>query len=429
MRILLLSLFAVLLLSACRIFSFGLFYLSENHQKPSSPKNIIASNDQPGFQFKEGNPETAEFIGNLSHRLIKAEKRPGEKISLSEYLGQHTQTTAFLVIRHDTILFEEYYDGFSENSLLPSFSVAKSFTSALVGIALEEGHLDAVTDPVIKYLPELRDKHPYWGKMTIEHLLNMRSGIKFNEDSYVNPYSGVADLYMTKNVMRVISKAKFDHEPGRSQYYSSLDTEILGVILERATGSGLSEYMQEKIWIPCQMESEATWDLDSKKHQHTKSFCCLRATARDYARFGRLYMNKGKWQGKEIVPEAWVNQSILPNFKNNCYQYQWYSVRRGYKSIKNEEGKYTSLRYPDSLAAAAAIEQTDYELAVRSRKDSSEWLIKRCGPGFYALGIFGQEVYINPEEEMIFVRLGQKWDTSNRALFRIIEYNLEKSGL
>ena len=411
----------ILLISSCRLAKFGQFYLSKNHQKPSYPHQAITHNPNQVFTFASVNQQTQALIGNLPYTPKK-----GAGTTLDEYLNKETKTTAFLVIRRDTLLFEKYYDGFSDTSLLPSFSVAKSFTSALMGITIQEKHIQSVQDLVIDYLPELKAAHPYWSEMTVEHLLNMRSGIQFNEDSYVNPYSSIANLYMTKDIFKQAQKAKFAHHPGTTHYYSSLDTSILGLLIERATNKSLAQYLTEKIWQPCGMESSGEWDMDSQKAHHTKAYCCLNITARDYAKFGRLFLKKGNWEGKQIINEAWVNQSITPNFNNGCYQYQWYSALNGYEAKKISDTQYELYHYPDSLAAVKAITNPIHQGAVLHWEDKNKWVIKKCGPAFSAIGIFGQEIYVNPETEIIAVRLGQKWDMSNDRVFRMIERVLEE---
>jgi len=415
----------ILLLIGCRVTKLGQFYFSENHLKPKFPDNEIAFDENNIFSFAKGNEKTANAISQLKYKPHPYKNKKGMTYPLDEYLDTQTKTTAFLVIRNDTILFEKYYGGFDEQSLLPSFSVAKSFTSALVGIAIQEQFIKSEHDLVVDYLPELAEEHPYWKQLTIVQLLNMRSGIDFNENNYINPYSGIASLYIAKDIMKFVKKAKFSHLPGQRNYYSSLDTEILGLIVERATKKSLAQYLEEKIWIPCGMESPAKWSMDSEQHQHTKAFCCLHMAARDYARFGRLYLNKGKHGSQQIINEDWMNQSILPNFDNNCYQLQWRSDVNGTKGSVNENGDYEIQFYPDSLSALAAIEHAPFEGVARHQTDSTKWLIKKCGPEFYALGIFGQEIFVNPEQQLIFVRLGEKWDTPSRTLFQLITDALE----
>lgn len=406
----------------CRVVKFGQFYLSENHQKPKQEKVVVSNNPTQAFQFAKADKNYQDFISNISYRPYRRKK--AEPFPLSEYLDKKTRTTAFLVVKKDTILFEEYYEGYDQNSLLPSWSVSKSFSSALAGIAIQEGYIKA-SDTITKYLPELKNYNDHWNYLTVNHLLNMRSGIDFDEDSYINPYSSVADLYMSKDFMKLLKKVKFIAEPGSRHYYSSLDTELLGLALEKALNKSLSKYLEEKIWIPLGMESEAEWTVDSKSNNNTKAFCCLNATLRDYAKFARLYLNHGNWNGTQIIDSSWIAKSVLPDFTNNCYQNQWYS-EKSYQYSTDSQGNSRLMTFKDSTSAAQQISKPNYQHPRKHWTNQNEWIIQECGPDFYALGIFGQEVYIDPESEMIFIRLGKKWDTSSRSLFSLIKNKLKR---
>jgi CubicO group peptidase (beta-lactamase class C family) len=266
-----------------------------------------------------------------------------QRLILDEFLAE-TRTTAFMVIQDDSILFEKYYRGYADSSISNIFSASKSVTSLLVGIAVDEGYISSVDDPITKYLPELKEKEGYWDQLTIRHLLNMRSGIKF-EESYSSPFAEVARLYYGRSQFKQISKMDFEYAPGEAHNYQSVSTSLLSMAVERTTGKELGVYLKEKVWDPVGMEFDASWSLDDKKHRSTKSFCCLNTTARDLAKIGRLYINKGNWQGKQIVSEDWVNASTTPNLDNDCYQYQWYNPRR--RAIQRQGGGY----FTDSLSA------------------------------------------------------------------------------
>ena len=406
----------------CRVIKMSQFYLSENHQKPKQEKVHISNDPTAVFKFKNGGTKYHEFIYNISYTPYTKKKK--KEYKLSEFLDKKTRTTAFLVVRKDSILYEDYFEGYDESSLLPSWSVAKSFTSALVGIAEQEGFL-RTSDSITKYFPELSNISSYWDELTVEHLLNMRSGIYFDEENYTNPFSSVADLYMSKDFMQILQRAKFIAKPGATHYYSSFDTEILGLVLEKSINQPLSKYLQDKIWKPLGMESSATWTIDSKSTQNTKTFCCLDVTLRDYAKFARLYLNKGYWNGKQIIDSSWVIQSISPNFDNDCYQNQWYSQSKGSGYYLDSIGELKQTTYQDSIIASKSITNTEYQ---RVLKQGTKWIIKSCGPEFYALGIFGQDVYVDPDTEMIFIRLGKKWDTSSVDIFYLIRHELKKQG-
>lgn len=414
-----------LLLCSCQAFKMGQLYLSKNHRKPAFPREKVSNQSEKTFFFSSGEQRFDSLIANMpAFSGFAHEKDMG--LSFDDYLDKKTKTTAFLVIRRDSILFERYYGGYDEKTLFPSFSVAKSFTSALVGIALEEGHLGSVDDPVTDYLPELLPLHANWKKLTLAHLLDMRSGLGFDEDSYSNPWSDIADLFFSKNVSQTLADATFVTQPGNRHYYSSLDTQILGLVLERATGLSLAEYLSQKIWQPLGMESPAFWAIDSKRSGNTKAFCCLQARARDYAKFGLLYLQKGKWEGKQVVPKDWVQRSTQANFANGCYQCQWYSGNKRATYKRDSANKMKLLVYPDSLSAAKAVENPLLQRAAPHWSNPGQWIVQNCGPQFFAMGVFGQEIYVSPEQQLVFVRLGTKWDLPTLTYYARLEHLLKE---
>lgn len=281
----------------------------------------------------------------------------GESMPWRDFLEEY-KSVAFLLIRNDTILIEDYLNGYDEESIVTSFSVAKSVVSILYGIAIEEGIIGGVSDPVTKYIPELKEAG--FDKVTIEHLLQMTSGLKFNE-SYANPFGEAANYYYGGNLEKLVTNAKLENEPGETFNYVSGDTQILTLILSRALGEKtVTAYFEEKVWKPLGMEYDASWSLD-KKDGLEKGFCCLNMRARDFAKIGRLYLNKGNWNGKQIVPADWVAQSTKVDSSNGSadyYQYQWWLFPE-----KNE---------------------------------------------FYANGILGQYIFVSPDRNIVAVRLGQK---------------------
>lgn len=295
----------------------------------------------------------------------KAPKKIGLKdkdMTFDEFL-QNSSTVAFLIIKNDTIQYEKYFNGYEQESVVASFSMAKSVTSILIGCALEDGLIKSVDEPIINYIPELKDNG--LGNVTIKHLLQMTSGIEFNE-SYINPFGDAATFYYGKNLLKAIGNRKPEIPAGKEQRYSSGDTQLLGLVLQRALkGRPVTNYLQEKLWKPLGMEYDATWSLD-KEDGLEKTFCCINARARDFAKIGRLYLNKGNWNGKQVVPEEWVNQSTVADTTEGGaahYKYQW-------------------------------------------------WLSEPEG-AFAAKGILGQFIYVNPAKNLIIVRLGKNYGGVN----------------
>jgi len=284
-------------------------------------------------------------------------KNAGE--SFEDFLSRH-KTTAFLVIRDDTILYERYFHGYRHDSVFPSFSVTKSVLSSLAGIALGEGSLKSLEQTVSQFLPVLRDER--FTRCTLEDLLNMRSGIRFDE-GYYNPFGGMAKFYYGTDLKRYVEHLKMKEEPGLQYKYASCNDQVAAFILECATGEKLPEYLESRLWKPMGMEAPAMWNTDSPDHNNVKAFCCLNARAIDFAKFGRLYLRKGEWDGVQLVPQQWVERST---------------------SIINDSR--------DSQGYA-------YTLGWRVLDDGS----------FFAKGILGQYIYVDRARKLIIIRFGKKY--------------------
>lgn len=278
-------------------------------------------------------------------------------IPFDQYL-EDNKTVAFLIIKNDTIQYEKYFKGYDKTSIVPSFSMAKSVTSILIGCAVDDGLIKSVEEPITNYIPELTKNG--FNKVTIKHLLQMTSGIKFDE-SYVNPFGDAASFYYGLDLRKQIGKMKLKSEPGKQFEYASGNTQLLGLVLERAlNGKTITSYLQEKLWTPLGMEYDATWSIDRKKNGLEKTFCCLNARARDFAKIGRLYKNKGNWNGTQIVSKNWVEEST---------------------KLDTSEGSAKFYQY--------------------------QWWLPSPNTDFMAEGILGQFVYVHPSKDLIIVRLGK----------------------
>ena len=273
------------------------------------PSVSIAKSDSP-FHFADGiqNPVYEELRNYLDTNLSRS------------------LTAAFLVIKNDSIVYERYFNGFSQQSLLPSFSVAKSFVATLVAIALKEGKIKSLQEPVTNYLPELYKRDQRFSKITLQHLLDMKSGLHFNEELY-NLKDDAIKLGLRPNIVKHALKVKIERDPGEEFNYQSINTEYLALVVQRATGKKLATYLQEKIWQPLGAEYNATWNVDSKKHKQEIAFAGLNATARDFAKLGLLYLHLGQWKGKQIVDTGWVNtvNNADSLYQAGGYKNQWWS--------------------------------------------------------------------------------------------------------
>ncbi|MCD4731203.1 MAG: beta-lactamase family protein [Bacteroidales bacterium] len=323
----------------------------------------------PSLEIKKGEHSFTFFEadGNFNFK-IPTKFDPESKWNNFEKFLEKKKAVAFLIVRNDTLIYENYFAGYNDTSILTTFSAAKAFVSALMGIAIDEGTIYSTSEPIVKYLPELTN--PGFDKITIEDLLNMRSGIKFNE-GYFNPFAEMPKYYYGTNILRYIKKLKVKEKPDKTYDYISVNTILLSVIIERATGIKLNKYLEQKIWQPIGMQFNASWSIDSEKHQTIKSNCCLNGQAVDFAKFGRLYLNKGNWEGNQVVPEKWVDKST---------------------SIINDSRD--SQGYPYTY----------------------QWRVLENG-AFFAKGILGQYIFVFPEKNLIFVRIGKNYGNIDWADF------------
>jgi len=236
-------------------------------------------------------------------------------------------TVAFLVVKDTALLFEAYWDGYGTNSYSNSFSMAKSIISLLVGCAVEDGYIHSLDDPISKYLPELKAGD----SVTIRNLLTMSSGLSWDE-SYSSLFSQTTKGYYGSNLPKLVLSQISLEKPGKYFEYRSGDTQLLSLIVERATGKTLSDYVSERIWSKIGAEHNALWCLD-RKNGVEKAFCCFNSNARDFARFGQLVLNNGSWNGKQIIPLDYLHQAVQPAtyLKDSetgkpCsfYGYQWW---------------------------------------------------------------------------------------------------------
>ena len=244
-------------------------------------------------------------------------------------LNEQRETKSFLVIKNDSIVFEKYYDGYDENSLSNSFSVAKSIVVSLMGKAIMEGKIKGLDQPVSDYFDEY--KEGLASELTVGNLASMSSGMKWNE-KYYSVINITSESYFTDDLRSVILRQKIIDKPGQSFRYSSGDTQLLAMVIEKATGTTLSDYLSEKFWKPMGAENNALWQLDSNNYGMEKAYCCIASTARDFARFGKLYINNGKWGNETILDSSFVELATKPVFDSSPYYgYGWW--------LYNFEGK------------------------------------------------------------------------------------------
>ena len=237
-------------------------------------------------------------------------------------LNDKRKTKSFLVIKNDSILFEKYYDGHKQTDISNSFSVAKSIVTSMLGKAIMEGKIKSLDQPVSDFFEEY--KNGLASELTVGDLASMSSGMKWNE-KYYSVINITSESYFTDDLRSVILGQEIEKKPGKEFRYSSGDTQLLAMIIEKATGTSLSNYLSQKFWDPMGAENLALWQIDSEESGMEKAYCCIAATARDFARFGKLYIDKGKWGDTEILDSSFVELSLNPVFDDSpFYGYGWW---------------------------------------------------------------------------------------------------------
>ena len=266
------------------------------------------------------------------------------------------QTVAFLIIKNDSIWHESYFDGFNKDSKTNSFSMAKSVITAALGKAIMQGKIKNLDQKVTDFYPELKGK--YAKEVTVGDLSSMASGLSWDE-KYYSPFSIVTRAYFDNDLDKVILGLEINEKPGQSFKYLSGATQLLAMCIEKATGEYVSEYVSKNFWQLMGAENDALWQLDHEPDGIEKAYCCIASNARDFARFGKLYKQNGKWNGKQILDSTFVKKCITPRFKNSPeYGYGWWM-----HTIKGKDL-------------------------------------------FYMRGHLGQFVIVIPEDDLIIVRLG-----------------------
>lgn len=242
---------------------------------------------------------------------------------------EKNESIALTVIQNDSLRYEEYWGIGSRTSRTNSFSMGKSVVSILIGVAIDEGLIENVDQKIIDFLPEYnREGQNYNKEVTIKHLLTMSSGIDWEED-YYNPLGITANAYFTSELNELMFNIDFTEEPGKTYKYKSGNTQVLAMILERATGKKLSKYTSEKLWKPLGAEDDAEWMMD-KKGGIEKAYCCLNSNALDFSRLGQLYMNQGNWKGNQLIDSSYVKNSIKADLES-FYGYSWWLYESEYK--------------------------------------------------------------------------------------------------
>lgn len=283
-------------------------------------------------------------------------------------------TVSFLVIHHDSIVFESYRDGWNDTLTSNIYSATKTIVGLLAGIALDEGKIHSLDDPVSCYIPSYTQGMQ--ADVTLRHLLTMSGGMAWDE-AYASLFSVTTHGYYGNDLYDLVTGLDVVDQPGIQYSYRSGETQLLAFIIEAATEQTLSEYAEEKLWKPMQAERDAYWLLD-KKDGDEKAFCCFHTTARDVARFARLLLHHGNWHGRQLISEAYMDELMRPA---SYLKDQWGKDTLSYYGFQTWIMDYHGMRCP------------------------------------YLRGMLGQYIIAIPEMNAIVVRLGRKrCDVYNREI-------------
>lgn len=299
--------------------------------------------------IENGNPKLVP-----QHKDYNSAEIPEELENTNQKFG----TVAFLIFKEGKLWYEKYEEGYGPDSQTNSFSMAKSISTLLLGKAIEDGFISSLDQKVVDFFPELKGE--FADQLTVGDLSSMASGLNWNEN-YYSPFSMTAQSYYDENIRDLILSLAVDEKPAQSFQYLSGNTQLLGMVVEKAVGKNISLYLSENFWKPMGMEANAYWQLDSQESGMEKTYCCIASNARDFAKIGLMVMNKGKWNGKQILNQEFIEKCIQPRFEQD----------------------------------------TEYGYGF--------WLEKHQGKDVFAMqGILGQYVIGIPEDDVLIVRLGHQ---------------------
>lgn len=348
-RFILLFIFFILLL-LISLYAFGYGYLVKAVRTTYLTGHTTAFIDDYSY-FKNRVIPNGDTIQEWPlHQEYNSIKATQSLDSLNHLL----ETAAFLVIKNDSLWFETYYQDYGKYSKTNSFSMAKSIVTAMMFKAIQEGYIENVDQPVSDFFPQFDPR------LSVGDLSTMSSGLNWSEN-YFNPLGSTARAYFGKDLKEQMLELKVVEEPGEEFKYLSGNTQLLGMVIEKATGSSLNEYLSEKFWKPMGMNDEGLWQVDSDKNEMEKAFCCIASNARNFGKFGKLFKNYGEWNGNRILDSAYIAQASNPKFEDTQYY--------GY----------------------------GFWLSDHLDKDI-----------FYMRGVSGQYVIIIPEDDLVIVRLGKE---------------------
>lgn len=325
------------------------------------PARTIAKSEKPYFYETEEDIDLAKQVISYSYKNSLFEKE-------LDHLLEETDTTAFIIIKDDKIIYENYFNDFQRDTLNTSFSTAKSIVSLLIGIAIDQGLIESENEPFTNYVTELKGTE--FDNITIEDLLLMRSDIKYREgrlwlgdDATTYYFNDLRDL--------AVNRIKWKPRQRNTQFvYNNFHPLLLGIVLERSTGETVANFAETYLFQKLGTEFDASWSLDSEKTGFEKMESGVNARAIDFAKIGSLVLHNGAWNNERIVSEEWLKKS-------------------------------TSASFP--------LDHLDYEgsfIAGRNTAYGYMWYIEENG-NVFALGKYNQLIYISPAHNIVIVRNGK----------------------
>jgi CubicO group peptidase (beta-lactamase class C family) len=336
-----------------RLFSGDNHIHDFQHMASLFPTKAVQASERP-FTFPQGHAINLPKQYSFENRLRD-----------STAFLQEVDTTGLLILHQDQVIYEHYWHGTQPTTQTIGWSLTKSFVSALVGIAINEGKIASINDPVTRYAPELRGSA--YDNVSLKDVLQMSSGASWNEDysdwrSDINRFGRT--FAMGGSLDHFIITLRREHQPGTYHRYNSMDTQVLGLVLRRATGEGNAAYLEAKLWQPLGMQDDAFWVTDDSGKEFAAAG--LNATLRDFAKLGQLYLHGGTWNGNRVIPEVWIKASVTPDAPY---------LMPGKRTTSEEVMGY-----------------------------GMQWWVPDNGGDYTAIGVFNQFIYVNPSLQLVIAK-------------------------
>jgi CubicO group peptidase (beta-lactamase class C family) len=325
----------------------------------------------------EPGPEAMSLPKKLNYELPATFGFDGKNLNIREFI-EFNEMEGMLILHNDTVIYEQYWDGFEPDDTHISWSVVKSIVSLLLGFAYQDG-LFQLDEPITNYLPQFRETG--YDNVMIRDIMQMSSGVRFNEN-YGDFYSDInrfgRAFAMGSSLEDFSRSLENERKPGTYCKYVSIDTQVLGMLLKKITGQSLTDYFQLKLWNPLGMEDQAEWIIDNTGME--VALGGLNMTLRDYAKIGQFVLDEGHWKEQQLLSKDWIRLSITPDAPH---------LMPGKQPNSNNIQGY-----------------------------GFQWWIPEIDEGdFYATGIYDQYIYIQPAHDVVIVVLSANYHFNERALW------------